>query len=201
MKNVLLKAFILTFMSFLASAPVLAKEKQYLSLREAILLALRYNQNVQNAELQRVVDKFTVAVAEYEFEFHYAITGSANSTQTMSDAQPWAKSRTFSLTPVITRKNRFGTQFGVTFTNPLSFTNSQGVYLFNPSATLAISHPLLRGSGVLINEAPLMQAYNTEAVNKLNYKNTVINSITTIITDYRAVVQNENALIVDKEPL
>lgn len=196
-----IKTFFLICLCLLWHGSALAKEKMHLSLREAILLSLRYNQAVQNAELQRIVDKFTVAVAEYEFEFHYAITGSASSGQTMSDAQPWARSRNFTLTPVITRKNRFGTQFGLTFTNPLNFATGQSGYLFNPSATLAISHPLLRGSGTLINEAPLMQAYNTEALNKLNYKNTVISTVTTIIMDYRSVVQNENALIVDQNAL
>ncbi len=196
-----IKTFFLIWLCLIWHADAVAKEKMHLSLREAILLALRYNQAVQGAELQRIIDKFTVAVAEYEFEFHYAITGSAGSGQAMSDAQPWTRNRNFSLTPVITRKNRFGTQFGVTFTNPLSFSTGQSGYLFNPSATLAISHPLLRGSGTLINEAPLMQAYNSEAINKLNYKNTVIGTVTAIILDYRAVVQNENALLVDKAAL
>lgn len=178
-----------------------AQDKLHLSLREAILLSLRYNQAVQSAELQRIIDKFSVAVAQYEFEFQYTLSGSALSTRTMTDAEPWNRSRIFTLNPGVTRKTRYGTQFNFALNDPLSFATGQSGYLFNPAATLSITHPLLRGSGKLINEAPLLQAYNSEEVNKLNYKNTVIGEVTTIITTYRAVVQAENSLIVDQEAL
>lgn len=173
----------------------------HLTMREAILLALRYNQNVQSAELQRILDKFSLAVAQNQFETHYSLVGSLTNSQSMSDAQPWTTSRTISVTPSLSQQTRFGTKFGVALKNPLAFTTAQGGYVFNPALAFTISQPLLRGSGQLITEAPLMNAYNTEEINKLNYKNAVISVVTAIITTYRAVVANENALIVDKEAL
>lgn len=200
MKKSKILKIILLFVSLQWQINVYAEEI-HVSLREAILLALRYNQNVQSSELQRILDKFSVAVAENTFEIHYALTGSMAASETMSNAQPWAKARSYAVTPVLTRKTVYGTQFGFTLNNPLAWTNSENRYIFNPSASFTLSHPLLRGSGTLINEAPLISAYNTEAVSKLNYKSTVMTTITTIIGDYYAVVQAENTLMVDRDAL
>lgn len=171
----------------------------HLSLRDAILLGLRYNQNVQSAELQRIVDKFSLAVAKNQFEWQYSLGATMNTSKSISNGQlPWATSTTYNLTPSMTKQTYYGTKFGLAMTNPLTFTTAQGGYIYNPSASLVVSHPILQGSGRLIVEAPLTEAYNTEQVNQLNYKNAVMGVITQIITDYRNVVANENALIVDQ---
>lgn len=174
----------------------------HISLRDAILLSLRYNQTVQSAELNRVVQKFSLAVARNMFELQYNLTGGATGSQSMSNGiVPWNVSRNFNLTPNISLKTHYGTQLTFAMTNPLVWSTGQSGYIFNPSATFSLTHPILRGSGRLINEAPLIQAYNSEAVNKLGYKNTVMSDITTIITDYRNVVGQENSLIISQDAL
>lgn len=190
-------------MMILAQGQVEASEQKplHLSLKEAILLALRYNQNVQSAELQRIVDKFSLAVAKNQFELKYLLGATMNKTESMANAQPWVTSESYSVTPALSKETRYGTRFGFVLQNPLTSTStagSPGGFIFNPSASLTISHPLLRGSGSLIVGAPLTEACNSEEINKLNYKNTVISAITKIITDYRNVVGTENALIVDQ---
>lgn len=53
----------------LPTSPNAKKKKIYkLSLREAILLALRYNPNIQNAELDRIVQYYQLRLANNEFE-------------------------------------------------------------------------------------------------------------------------------------
>src|ERR1700678_1930172 len=49
-----------------------------LTLSDAIYLALRYNPNVRNAEIQRVIDKFNLRLAKYSYELQYALTGNIN---------------------------------------------------------------------------------------------------------------------------
>src|SRR5437868_6518003 len=110
---------------------------------------------------------------------------------------PWNTSETYQLTPNISRKTRYGTQIAFNMLNPLAINNNQSGFVYNPTASLSITQPLLKGSGRLINEAPLIEAYNSAAVARLNYKNVVMTDITTIINDYYAVVGQENALRVD----
>ena len=173
----------------------------FLTLKDAILLSLRYNTLIRNAEMQRVIDKFTLAVAKNEFEFKYVLAGLAGTTETKSGEALWSKTRNYILTPGITRKNTFGTEYGVAMVNPLVFTSSRGHYLYNPSLTFSVKHPLLKGSGQLINEAPLEQAYVNEESNKLAYRNTVMQNVTQVILDYRNVVSQENAYIIAKDAL
>jgi hypothetical protein len=53
------------------------KKLHYLHLREAILLALRYNPNIRNAELDRIIQRYQLRLAYNEFELQYALAGSA----------------------------------------------------------------------------------------------------------------------------
>ena len=73
-----------SFASAWADPPVLLPLPEHtqpfakkLSLREAIFLALRNSPDVENAELQRVLDKFALETARYQFQPHYSIQGNA----------------------------------------------------------------------------------------------------------------------------
>ena len=52
------------------------KTIHHMSLREAILLALRYNPNIQNAELDRIIQRYQLRLANNEFELQYALGAS-----------------------------------------------------------------------------------------------------------------------------
>ena len=52
------------------------KKIHHLGLKEAILLALRYNPNIQNAELDRIVQVYQLRLAHNEFELQYALGAS-----------------------------------------------------------------------------------------------------------------------------
>jgi hypothetical protein len=83
----------------------------YLSLHDAILLSLRFSPVVQGAEIQRVVDKFNLAVAKNQFEFQYALTGLANQTNSVSNGSPLSQGGIYSATPSISRQSVYGTQY------------------------------------------------------------------------------------------
>jgi len=173
-----------------------------LSLREAILLSLRYSPNVESAQLQRVVDKFNVAVARNQFEFQYALVGSASSTQSISNGDPITTSKNFNLAPAITRLTKHGTQYNLAMSNPLSYNESSSTnYFYNPSLTLQVTHPLIKGSGSTITQANLNMALINDEVAKLNLKNAIMSQVTQVIINYRAIVTAENALIIDKNAL
>lgn len=197
-----MKIFLTVFCIFL---PMLAYAQSatkplFLTMKDAIFLSLRYNPNVQSAELQRVADKFAVAVAKNQFEFRYGLTGAASSSATRSNGQPWTTSRNYNLIPTLSRQTRYGTNFNLIMSNPVTI-NPPSPAFYNPLLTLTVTQPLLKGSGRLITESSLDQAIITDQLAKLTLKNTVISQVTLIVTDYLNVVGLENTLIVDQTNL
>lgn len=178
-----------------ATQPILSLKK--LSLKEAILLSLRFNPNVESAQLQRVIDKFNLAVAKNQFEFQYALTGTANTNETITSGVSSGLNRNFLVTPAIQKQNIFGTTYNLSFNNPWSWNSLDRQTLYSPLLTLNVTQPIIQGSGRDVVEAPLNVARINNEIAKLNLKNTIIKQVTTIVTDYLTVVGAENVLIVD----
>jgi outer membrane protein TolC len=165
-----------------------------LTLKDSILLALRYNPSVQSSELQRVIDKFNLRLAENALEVRYALTGTANYTHSISNGFS-STNRTANLTPGASLTTPIGTNISINMNN--NVTNTAGVGSFyNPTATVTITQPLLQGFGSTVSTAAaaLYIAQMTEEINKLNLKNNIISIVTQVIQQYSAVVQAKNNL-------
>lgn len=175
--------------ALLITTIVIAQEPpaKELTLREAVLLSLRYNPAVQDAELQRIIDKFSLRTAQWQFELQYALTGSANYTNTRSNGTT-TETQSYNLTPSASLETPVGGTINVNMPN-----NSDGTY-YNPQVAVSINQPLMRGYGTEVAQAALYDAYEREKINKLTMKGTIINTITQVINDYRQVVQNQNNL-------
>lgn len=204
------KVFIILSSVFLllgsVSQPLCAQEpigkSLHLTLRESVLLSLRMNPTIESAQLQRVIDKFSVALAYNQFEFQYSLNGTGNATQSVSGGPPINLTRSFNMIPGISKLTTYGTQYTLLMNNPVNFSSGTGSnYLYNPSLNLTVSHPIIQGSGEMVVTAALDQALITNEQAKLNLKNTLITQVTLIIQDYLAVVSAENNLIIDKNAL
>lgn len=174
------------------TAPICGPTPPKLSLQEAIFLALRYNPGVRNGEIQRVVDKYNLRVAQYQFELQYALTANANYTNTTSGGAR-SESNKFDIAPAFKYETPVGTKISLLLNNTLNHTASASTY-YNPLATFVITQPLLRGAGQAVTLAPLYNAIDAEAIACLNLRNTIIGTITQVINQYTAVVQAENTL-------
>lgn len=162
------------------------------TLREAILIALRYNPNVDGAEIQRVVDKFNVLSAFWAYEPHYQMIGTANYTSSVS-AGAKTESNNFNLSPSATLLTPLGTVATLTSSNPITQTTGQP-HFYNPAVTFSVNQPLLQGFGPNIALAPLHLSENQECNARLAFKNTIMQTITTIIGQYVGVVQAQNSI-------
>ncbi|EKD74806.1 MAG: hypothetical protein ACD_44C00326G0002 [uncultured bacterium] len=181
-------SLIMTEAAVALPAPVVPK---ILTMKDAILLALRYNPSIQSQELQRVIDKFSLRVAENNFELQYALTASAQySKSTSLNTATYSNGTT--LTQSTTLNNALGTQFGVQLNAP----SSEGSV--HPGATFSISQPLMRGFGQEVNLASLRNAKDAEFLSRLTLKNTIEQTVTTIISDYRQAVLAANQLSILK---
>ncbi|MDI9818976.1 MULTISPECIES: TolC family protein [unclassified Legionella] len=165
------------------------KKPQQLTLREAILLALRYNANIQNAELDRIIQRYQLRLAHNEFELQYALAGSAVAERSRFSGIGRASNTSVLATPEIDYKTKWGSQISLNLDNNVSNYNS-----YTPVLNFSITQPLLRGFGQEVNEAGLLDAIDNEWLNKLNLQQSVIDQVTQVIVTYRALILSGNNL-------
>lgn len=157
-----------------------------LTLRDAVLLALRCNPQIKSARLQRVVDKYSLEVARNEFMPHYAISAIATYAE--------GENPDYKATPEIKLKTMLGTEISLGG-QPALTTDEE--HRFNITA----SQPLLRGFGPTVNLAAYRNSKDAEEINKLTLKDRFQSIITEVITAYHQVVQDYNRLDVDRAAL
>lgn len=165
------------------------RKKRYLRLKEAILLALRYNPNIQNAELDRIVQRYQLRLAHNEFELQYALAGTAQIDNTHYSGVGNAVSHSYLATPELALKTKTGGQVALTMDN-----NVAPIAGYNPLLNLTFKQPLLRGFGLAANQAGLLNAIDNEWLNKLNLQQSVSDQITQVITAYRSLILSGNNL-------
>ncbi len=165
------------------------KKIQHLGLREAILLALRYNPNIQNVELDRIIQRYQLRLAHNEFELQYALGASGVIQKSKYEDVGSATSTTFMASPELDLKTKLGTKAALTLDNNVPIYNG-----YNPVLNFSITQPLLRGFGKSVNEAGLLDAIDNEWLNKLGLQQSVIDQITQVIMSYRALILSGNNL-------
>ncbi len=178
-----------------AMAVVATTKPLVLTLKDAVLLSIRSNNNLEQAEIQRIADKFSLTDAEWQFQPHYSFIASGKYTNTVANNQH-SYSSSVSATPGVSLENHYGTVFTVTSDNAL---DTNGVY--NPGLELSIEQPLIRGFGKAVVEATLNNAKDNEIVSRLQFKGTAIQAVTTTITDYFSLVEDYQTLAVSKATL
>lgn len=161
----------------------------HLSLREALLLALRYNPNIQNSELDRIIQRYQLRLAHNEFELQYALAGTAFMQQSHFNGIGTAKTNSALMTPELSLNTPLGTNFDLKMDNNIA---PEGNY--NPLLNFSITQPLLRGFGKQVNEARLRDAIDHEWFNRLNLRQAVMDQMTLVITNYRALILSGNNL-------
>jgi outer membrane protein TolC len=160
---------------------------QHLSIREAILLALRYNANIQNAELDRIIQRYQLRIANNEFELQYALAASGNVQKSTFQGVGSSTTHSFLASPELDLKTKLGTKASVSIDNNVSVNNS-----YNPVLNFSVTQPLLRGFGKSVNEVNLLNSIDKEWLNKLNLQQSVIDQITQVISAYRALILSGN---------
>ncbi|MDX1900495.1 MAG: TolC family protein [Gammaproteobacteria bacterium] len=181
---------VLPWQSVFAAKPI------ELTLRDAILLAMRFNPNIQSADLQRVVDRINLEAAQWAFQVQYNVTGSATYANGVTNGVG-GESDTETIGPQATLLTPIGTQLGVQLAPTWSHTAGQSRY-FNPTLQLNLTQPLLRGSRPDVVLAPLHTAENQEMIARLTFKNNLMQSVTDVISAWLSLIQAQNSLKVQR---
>ncbi|WP_367607600.1 TolC family protein [Legionella sp. W05-934-2] len=171
------------------------KNIQRLSLDDAILIALRYNPNIQNKALDRIIQRYRLRLAENQFELQYALSASANANNDRYEGVGSQKTYSALASPEIDWQSKLGGKVS------LKMDNTGNTYdNYHPTLNFSFTQPLLRGFGK-INEASLLDARDQEYLNKLNLNQSVADQITAVISNYRSLILSGNNLITQKRQL
>lgn len=162
-----------------------------LSLDDAILLAIRDNPNVQSTNLSYVLQKFNVFVEEWHFIPQYSFQASVSSSQNVTAANNITTGN-YNVQPAISVNTPFGTNISLASTNPSSSH-------YNPSLSLQITQPLIRGFGRAIVEAALNNARDSEVIARLNIDGTLRNTVSSVINAYLDVISAEQRVVISED--
>ena len=164
-----------------------------LSLHDAILLAIRENPNIQQAQLNEVMQRFAREVQQWQFHPHYSLQASYGYTDT-TIAGSTLSGTVRNIEPTISLLTPVGTRLSVGANNPMAGN-------YNPGVSLQILQPLMRGFGRPIVEMALYNAIDSETISKLNIENALRTTVTGVINAYLDVILEENKLLIDKQAL
>ncbi|OGT37765.1 MAG: hypothetical protein A3F11_01115 [Gammaproteobacteria bacterium RIFCSPHIGHO2_12_FULL_37_14] len=173
------------------NSDLFAEKLLSLSLDEAILIAARSNPNVQESQLTHVLQKFNLHVEEWQFDLHYSFQASAGVTRSNVPHQPTTYSRNYNIQPGVSYKTPIGTQLNLISNNPITEN-------YNPSLSIQLMQPLMRGFGKAIVETALNNARDSEVISRLSIEGTLRNTITAVINAYLDVVAAEQTIEIDQ---
>lgn len=168
-----------------------------LTLKEAILLTLKNNRRLVNARLDREVQRFSLRVSENRFLPHVMVGPYLERSHTDPSTDVTRTGLSTAVTLLVPTGGDFGVRWSVAgvgddvpssgrYSNELRFTFRQ---------------PLLRGAGIGINKAPVDIARLTEEINVLGLRQTIIDTVSSVIGRYLAYMQAERRVEIRLESL
>lgn len=151
----------------------LSLHKKHLSLREAVLLALRFNPNILDTELDMTTYKFGLEIAQNQFLPQFSL-GANTSTDDFHHFSSGVSATSTLTTPL-------GTRFSLGYDQ----TNFKGQY----DSSFAITQPLLQGAGSAYNKIGLESAKDGLITQHLSYRDQISGIIVQVVQAYRSLIQ------------
>lgn len=175
-----------------------------MTLAECVALAVRENRTIKNAYLDRVVQRYSLRVAEDKFTPkltltpEITITGGSDKTVTGAIARATTIASTAS--GGVTEMLPTGATVNLTGNYGLTDPNNAGAaraYGWN----IDLTQPLLKGAGVDVAMASVRTARLTEQGNILSLKSMLMDTVSSVATAYRAYVQAIKSLEITRQSL
>tara|TARA_B100000686_G_scaffold335520_1_gene404208 strand:+ start:910 stop:2421 length:1512 start_codon:yes stop_codon:yes gene_type:complete len=157
--------------------------KLKLKVSDAIFLALRENRSIKSAYIDRIAQKYTLSVAEDQFNPDLFITPSMNQTSNKSSGDR-ATTNQAGIKLNIPLQLKTGGKFNFSWNNEQTSLSS-GDNSFRSSWDLKFSQPLLRGFGFDVATSNLILARITNQNRILGLQNTIMTTVTSVINAHR----------------
>ena len=171
------------------------KTQGLLTLREAILLALRHNLDVQNSELDRISAKYNFNLVENAYHWQYGVSANAGWTRSKINDVRLNDSSHLIVTPTAKRGLRTGGEID------LQVDQERDAFDFHPRAKLSISQPLLRGLQREVRFKAHLDALDQDAISQMQLKSQVANTVLEVMRAYRSLILANNNLITAQQSL
>lgn len=155
-----------------------------LTLREAIEVVLRNNRQLIDARLDRVVDRFSLRLAENTFRPRFSVGPYVRRTGTDADSTGGAGVASTASVAVPT-----GGEFAVQLSNAAGLGDGFAGARYSNELALTFRQPLLRGAGTRIATAPVRMARVREEIEVLALEQSVIDVVSSVARSYRNVMQ------------
>ena len=155
-----------------------------LTLADAVQLVLRNNRRLVGAQLGRVVDRFSLRVAENRYRPHVTVGSHVDRSRT--GAVDWRSEAGASSTVVlrIPTGGAFGLRAG-------SGASTGAGSRYSGELAFTFSQPLLRGAGAGVDTASVRIARVAEEINMLALAQTVMDIVSSVARSYRSYLQAE----------
>jgi outer membrane protein TolC len=182
--------------------PLNPVDPEELTLRDAVLLALHKNPNLNMSINNRALQRYDLLVAEQAFRPQVTLGSSATYNNYSDNQGNNSITRSANVGPQVTWQIPLGTtftgQFGYT---PSNQTGSNSSTTNGSSWTVTIEQPLLQNFGVDVNEVGLNNAIDQQKIDSMQLQQTVMTTIITTISDYYALAQAEQNEDIAKQSL
>ena len=162
-----------------------------LTLPDAIAMALRKNPDIEQAYIQRALDKINLENAKLDYSIQPTLSVSPGTVNLKNNLE---NELSTSVTPGFSWQSRWGTEV----TGSLAFTwDTQN----NPGyqTNLIITQKLLKGFGEAVNTKALRDAEDNEIINRLSLKSKLITEIGNVLSQYRGLQEAEQNLITSQK--
>ena len=163
-----------------------------LTLVEAVHMALRNNRRLFGARLERVVERFSLRVAENRFRPHVTVGPYVESARTA----PSGDTGTAGLTSELTLRIPTGGAFAVRLDGGASTGDVAADSRWSSALELAFTQPLLRGAGREIDTAPVRIARIEERIAVLALGQAVTDVVSETIGRYRDYMRAEHRVAI-----
>ena len=166
-----------------------------LTLADTVRLTLESNRDLTNARLSRILQRYSLDIAETEFRPRFTLS---SGTQ-RSGSRGAGPNDSAQISAGTQLRVRTGGQFALTWSGSHSGSGADDPY--SQGVNLTFSQPLLRGAGVKIATAGLNDARRAEKQNLLQFRDTVANVVSSVVRLYRAYGQAERDVEVAERAL
>lgn len=157
-----------------------------ISLKQAILMALQNNLDIEVARFTPLIDKANIEIYEAPFDYMFAgqweIQDSVSPTELQFAQNTFMlESRSDSFNLGASRMIPYGASFGLNYSLGKSFTEIEGISYksdkWNQSLGLSVVVPFLKGAGVEYNYTSLLIAQNTEDASVYTFEKTLTETL------------------------
>ncbi|CDM94590.1 TolC family protein [Limnospira indica] len=174
-----------------------------LTLQDVVFLTLENNRSIKNQYLERIIQRRDLQVAEDKFSPEFTPNLSIEWQDIRQGGQSISMTSGLVLDAQMVIKIPTGGELNMGWTGRGERQGS-GLNTENrlrQNLELSFRQPLLRDSGIAVNQASIKIARLDEAINILNLKNTLIDQITQVILAYRNLIQAQERVKIQVQSL